>query len=108
MSRYFIPDSVINLFDEIVLKQYAISFFHRFLIIHLLDSAIEKILYIDSDILVNGDLRELWNTDISNHILAGVLDTFYIDYELDKIREFFGGNVNKYFNTGVMLLNTDY
>jgi lipopolysaccharide biosynthesis glycosyltransferase len=33
---------------------------------------IDKILYLDSDTIINGSLRDLWNTDISNYLIAGV------------------------------------
>lgn len=70
-------------------------------------SDIDKVLYLDCDLVVNGDISELWNIDISNCAAAGVYDTIlshciirdYIDY--DYIKE-------GYFNAGVLLLNLKY
>jgi len=63
----------------------------------------DKILYLDGDIIVQGDLTPLWDVDISNKYGAVVKDTLcvlnreYMDY-LGIKNEF-------YFNSGVMLLN---
>lgn len=54
----------------------------------------DKILYLDTDVLFNGDVNELYNIDISNVELAGVRDYFG--------KWFFGFN---YLNSGVLLLN---
>lgn len=66
----------------------------------------DKVLYLDDDILINGDLSELFGTDLKN-TYAGVVRG--IDAELDiswrKSHENDNLNVEKYFNAGVMLLN---
>lgn len=56
----------------------------------------KKILYLDTDTVINKDISELWNTDIENYELAAALDYY------GKI--FMG---YKYVNTGVLLLNLD-
>ena len=56
----------------------------------------KKILYLDTDTVINKDISELWNTDIENYEFAAVLDYY------GKI--FMG---YKYVNTGVLLLNLD-
>ena len=62
-----------------------------------------KLLYLDSDIIVRKDLSELYNIDISNYYIAAVKDigpTFV--YLKSKYRYY-----PNYFNTGIMLLNMD-
>lgn len=56
----------------------------------------KKILYLDTDTVINKDISGLWNTDIENYEFAAVLDYY------GKI--FMG---YKYVNTGVLLLNLD-
>lgn len=46
----------------------------RMCIAQLLPKDIERILILDSDTVVLGDLSELWNMDLENNILAGVVD----------------------------------
>lgn len=61
----------------------------------------DKILYIDCDTIVNGSLEELWNTDISDCIVAGVQDNPAL-FALEAV----GMNRNdRYINSGVMLIN---
>lgn len=77
----------------------------KFYIPEILKDA-DKALYIDSDILVQADLSELWNTDISNAYAGVVKDTMTV---LGK-----NGHLKRlnyphecYFNSGVLLLNLD-
>jgi len=62
---------------------------------------LNKILYLDSDILVLGDLLELYNTDLSDKYAAVVPDMAGMLYGNHHTK--FG--FDKYFNSGVMLLN---
>ncbi|MBQ2809801.1 MAG: glycosyltransferase family 8 protein [Clostridia bacterium] len=59
-----------------------------------------KVLYLDTDTVIAGDISELWDTDISDYELAGVLDHY------GKI--FMGIRcMRRYLNSGVLLLNLD-
>lgn len=61
-----------------------------------------KALYLDSDILINGDLTELWETDLGEYPLAAVGDFLIDDFaRLDLSPE------DGYFNSGVMILQLD-
>lgn len=65
---------------------------------------LDKILYLDSDILILKDLYELTNTDIDNYYLGAVKDGFTKlinkEYLLRHKIE-----TDEYFNSGVMVLN---
>ena len=67
-------------------------------------SQIDNVLYLDSDILVKGNLEELLNTDISGCYVAASYE-FYC--HLDRIRYSLHRSVSNdfYFNSGVMLMN---
>lgn len=62
---------------------------------------LSKLLYLDGDILVKGDLTELYQTELQNNYAACVLNsfTFY------RRHHPFEDTVENYFNSGVMLLN---
>jgi len=64
----------------------------------------EKILYLDSDILVQKDLSKLYNTDISSVYAAVVKDYKPMTYNPPQVEKL-GVNHTSYFNSGVMLLN---
>ncbi len=60
----------------------------------------EKILYLDSDVIVQGDLSKLYNTDVSEHTIAGVYDEG--GAETSKIPRVLG---DLYINSGVLVMN---
>ncbi len=62
---------------------------------------IDKMLYMDGDTIVQKDLTELFNTDISG-VYAGVVKEISADDRLAKSL-----NIPFYFNVGVMLLNLE-
>ena len=70
---------------------------------------LDKVLYLDSDILINGDLSELFNTDISDYYIAAADDMG--DLKLADGRSYMAQNIGlyttHYFNSGVMLLNLE-
>jgi lipopolysaccharide biosynthesis glycosyltransferase len=68
-------------------KIVSLANYYRLLIPELLPSEIEKVIYLDCDIILNKDISELWNINIKNYL---------------------GGCVEigqSYFNSGVMVLN---
>lgn len=65
---------------------------------------IDKLLYIDVDTVTNGSLKELWNTDISQHALAACKD-FFIEIDQPKYKSKIGLENYCYFNAGVILIN---
>lgn len=61
---------------------------------------IEKVLYLDGDLIVREDLQALYNTDVTDYFLAAVVDSGSIYYRHKYVQQ-----VHDYFNSGVMLLN---
>jgi lipopolysaccharide biosynthesis glycosyltransferase len=68
------------------------AIFARLILVEMLD--IDKILYLDPDIIIKDDVSKLWDLDVSNYVLAAAQD--------DTIPERDG---YVYFNSGVMLIN---
>ena len=63
---------------------------------------VDKILYLDCDIIVRKDISELFNIDISEFYLAAVTHPVNIDHFKTRI----GLNINdKYFCSGMLLIN---
>ena len=83
-------------------NRFRIPIYYRLLMANIIPSNIEKIIYIDSDVLVRHDLTELWNYDISDYTIAAVENQsdgscFY--KRLNYPKEI------GYFNSGVLLVN---
>ena len=66
----------------------------------------DKILYLDTDIIVNEDLYEIYSTDLKDNYLAGVFNIYYYFYKKYLARLLNIPDLNSYINAGVMLMNT--
>lgn len=71
-----------------------------------------KVLYIDPDVVVDGDFTELYETELNNEFVAAVPD-YISTWELsvnDDLRKYREGKLGivpeNYFNAGILLLNT--
>ena len=75
---------------------YAKVFFSRI-------EGLDKVLYLDSDVVVVGNLKPLWETDLSEKYM-GVVETTYT-----KGKKALGiPRSTPFFNDGVVLVNVDY
>lgn len=83
-------DAIKNL--KIHANYHSVSVYARLLAPNLLN--LQKLLYLDCDILVKGDIGELWDIDNSDYAISAVAD---FDYD--------GRYFYRYFNSGVMLIN---
>lgn len=70
----------------------------------VLPNDLEKILYLDCDIVVNKRLDDLWKTDVRNYSTAVVIDAV-IEDRGPRLKY---KNADNYFNSGVMLINLQY
>ena len=78
---------------------------YRLMIPELID--VEKVIYLDSDLIVNLDISTLWNINIKNYILGAVLDieSSRNDKRFKKFYESINVDLNRYFNAGVIIFN---
>jgi lipopolysaccharide biosynthesis glycosyltransferase len=90
------------------IKHFTIGTLFRLIIPRVL-TGIEKLIYLDADLLVNRDIKELWDIDIAGYSLAAVKDIGYKDLpivpEFVKQKE---GLADRYFNAGVLLMNLSF
>jgi lipopolysaccharide biosynthesis glycosyltransferase len=68
---------------------------------------LDKVLYLDVDISINGNIRELWEEDIKDYSLAGLNDAI-LSYNI--VKDYIGYDYHKegYINSGVLLINLNY
>ena len=84
--------------------QWSLDVYSRFLIPDLKPN-LDKIIYLDVDVLVFNDITKLYNLDLSNYGLGAVQDLYAcIDHRCDLYLT----NPKQYFNSGVLLINCDY
>ena len=112
-----LPKIIARNFYEINLKKnerWAIDAYFRCFIPLILRNY-KRVLYLDCDLVVEGDLQELYNQEFENKKLIAINDTTPNLYRLgmDKEREEYERNVlklndtTKYFNSGVLLFNIE-
>ncbi len=73
----------------------------RLILDKLLEDTIEKIIYIDGDTIVRGSLKELWDTNLGNNVLAASIEPT-VDKERKKN---LGLEKYPYYNAGVLLID---
>ncbi len=76
-----------------------VATYYRLRIVDILPQNVSKALYLDGDVIVEQDLKELWNIDISDTILGAVEDANGVNFGTRL------GLTRQYFNAGVLLLN---
>ncbi len=98
LSKYLLDASVFAGLPEI--GYFTIAMYYRLMIPELLPSDIPKVLYLDMDVIVEGRLDELWNQDLSGKAAAVVED--------GAPKHLGQYSPERYFNSGVMLMNLEY
>lgn len=72
----------------------------RIFIPEILPDDVEKVLYLDCDIVVRHDIAPLWRTDLGDKVLGAARNLFFVRHaDLDMPPD------ARYFNAGVLLMN---
>jgi lipopolysaccharide biosynthesis glycosyltransferase len=79
---------------------YTIDTYTRLWVADFFPPDVERILYLDCDMIVTGDIAELWQTDLGGNTIGAVSIPGSARSEALEIPEQFG-----YFNAGVMLID---
>lgn len=109
--RYGNSIEFINVDDDSIRRlsianKWSIATFYKVFAGDLLPESIHKILYLDGDMIVTGDLAELWNVDITGQAAAVVQD-HGMSREMGQNRLQYPAEAG-YFNGGMLLINLDY
>ena len=89
-----------------VTKQYPREMYYRLLAPCFLPQKLHRILYLDPDILVINSLKPLWETYMKGRLFAAAAHTGKTNLA-NNINQVRLGTTNKYFNSGVLLINLD-
>lgn len=84
--------------------QYPQEMYYRLLAAHLLPVKLNRILYLDPDLLVINSIKPLWNMDLKDNLFAAAAHTGKTELanNVNKLRL---GTEHKYFNSGVLVLD---
>ena len=89
----------------VVAPHFPKSIYYRLLLADILPRDLDKILYLDGDIIVRHSLKDLWNTDISNYSLGAVVNQTNGKNFWERLKY---PKEKGYFNSGVLLVNIKY
>lgn len=98
--KYFTRPTTLNL--PITAQHYSIDNYTRLWISEFFPNNTTKVLYLDSDMVIVGKIRELWKTDVTEWILGAVSIPGSDRCPIFGIPERYG-----YFNSGVLLVNLE-
>lgn len=94
-----------NIFaDAPIVKHYSVEMYYRLLAYEFLPKDLERILYLDPDILVINDLKDLYEENIDGYLYAAAYHDFGKLKEINKIR-LKPYEIEAYYNSGVLLMN---
>lgn len=92
-----------------VSERYPPSTYLRLLIPTFLPKSLEKAIYLDSDVVVHGNIADLWNVELAGKVLLAVQDrgvpTVGSRWGLPNYRELGLDASSTYFNSGVLVLD---
>lgn len=90
--------------DAPVIKHFTKEMYYRLLAFKMLPESLDKILYLDPDILIINEIRTLYDTDISSHLFAAAYHDRISVTEINKLR-LLPYEIDAYYNSGVLLMN---
>lgn len=90
--------------DAPVSRRYPKEMYYRLMAAHLLPGDVERILYLDPDILVINPLRPLWERDLEGNMFAAAAHTGMTEFAngMNRLRL---GTDSDYYNSGVLLMD---
>ena len=94
-------------FDEApTLRYYSRAMYYRLLAAQMLPESLDRILYLDPDMLVIGSLRALYDTDMGDYLYAASIHHGLVDLStpVNRIR-LSTQDAEGYFNSGMLLMN---
>ena len=103
---------MVSLVPQVQNSRVSVGAFYRLLMPQLFSADIDKVIYLDSDIVVNMDINELWRVDLGEKVLGGVpeLSNYKSVEKMNAWNPIVREGIIKaedYFNTGVLLINVN-
>lgn len=100
--------------SEFLLERFSLASMYRLLAHKVTDNKITKIIHLDADTIVNLDIKELYEIELGEKVLAGVPEILCNNGGFDRIHELEAlcneniVKIENYFNSGVLLMNLEH
>ena len=102
---YNVNVSSLNIKLPVVAERFPVSIYYRLLMTRFLPQSIDKILYMDADIIVRGRLDDLWKINLNGKAFGAVLNQSNANNYWERLN--YDKNLG-YINSGVLLVNLKY
>ena len=95
--------------DAPVVRYYSRAMYYRLLAAQLLPSSLDRVLYLDPDILIINPLRPLYDTDLAGNLMAAATHTGLLSGISDPMNRLRLANyeAEAYYNSGVLVMDLD-
>lgn len=90
--------------DAPVVKHYSKEMYYRILAFKFLPPEVEKILYLDPDLIIINEIRSLYDTDLEGCMFGAAYHDRLSVKEVNKLR-LLPYEIEAYYNTGVLLMD---
>ena len=89
-----------------VIRAEKIGTFMRLKIADVLPASVDRVVYLDSDVVLQLDIRELWESELTNNVLGACIDQGVTEGKtVPWLCEKQMVKMEKYFNAGVLLMD---
>ena len=98
---------MVNLCEKLPLRDYYSNTTYYRMFIADMFPKLDKVIYIDSDTIVQGDISELYSYDIENYDVGACHEQAMVQVDVygSYVEKCLGINRNLFFNAGVLLIN---
>ncbi len=104
-----VGNAIAPIAEKLNLRDYYTASIYYRLFIPSMFPQYHKVIYLDADITITGDISELYDTDLGNHLVGAVSDDIIASHR--DFREYaecaIGVPYHRYFNSGILLMNLD-
>lgn len=104
-----VNDAIFN--DTPLSHHFTSEVYYRVLCSELLPKTLDRVMYLDSDILIRGSLKSFYNMDFHGNTIIGILDTlgpaYYRDRHYSRLARLGLTEEDIYVNSGVLLFNLE-
>jgi len=113
LAKKYGNEIVLKTIDESMVKGFPINenahitvpTYYRLFAADLLPKDVHKVIYLDCDVIVVGDIRPLWNVNLKDLAFAGIMDcTPLLDQSCNRLGY---ASSYSYINAGVLVYNLD-
>ena len=106
IHRVFVEDEIFA--GAPVLDRLSKATYYRLLIGDILPKSVDRLLYLDPDIVINKDLTDFYNLDLKGKVIAGGTHLYGSVEHINLCRLFISlKKMNHYINAGVLLIDLD-